>query len=69
MELTESGRFTPYTFGLNEHFTQVTCLNSKPTIAEAAYYKAEKRAFKPESELRDWQDGGEIRRHIDVPPA
>jgi len=47
----------------------VICLNSKPTIAEAAHYKAEKRAFKSENELRDWPDGGEIRRHIDVPPA
>ncbi|WP_169624889.1 DUF2934 domain-containing protein [Methylobacter tundripaludum] len=44
-------------------------MNSKPTIAEAAYYKAKKRAFKPENGLRDWQDDGEIRCHIDVTPA
>jgi len=29
-------------------------LNLKSMIAEAAYYKAEKRAFKPGNELRDW---------------
>ena len=28
--------------------------NLKAMIAEAAYYKAEKRAFKPGNELRDW---------------
>jgi sterol desaturase/sphingolipid hydroxylase (fatty acid hydroxylase superfamily) len=28
--------------------------NLKSMIAEAAYYKAEKRAFKPGNELRDW---------------
>jgi sterol desaturase/sphingolipid hydroxylase (fatty acid hydroxylase superfamily) len=29
-------------------------VNLKSMIAEAAYYKAEKRAFKPGNELRDW---------------
>lgn len=29
-------------------------LNLKAMIAEAAYYKAEKRAFKPGNEMRDW---------------
>ncbi|MGZ8181173.1 MAG: sterol desaturase family protein [Methylobacter sp.] len=29
-------------------------LNLKSMIAEAAYYKAEKRAFKPGNEMRDW---------------
>jgi sterol desaturase/sphingolipid hydroxylase (fatty acid hydroxylase superfamily) len=29
-------------------------LNIKAMIAEAAYYKAEKRAFRPGNELRDW---------------
>lgn len=29
-------------------------LNIKAMIAEAAYYKAEKRSFKPGNELRDW---------------
>jgi len=29
-------------------------LNLKLMIAEAAYYKAEKRAFKPGNEMRDW---------------
>jgi hypothetical protein len=29
-------------------------LNIKSMIAEAAYYKAEKRAFTPGNELRDW---------------
>jgi len=29
-------------------------MNLKSMIAEAAYYKAEKRAFKPGNELRDW---------------
>jgi len=31
-------------------------LNLKSMIAEAAYYKAEKREFKPGNELRDWLD-------------
>ncbi len=31
-------------------------LNLKSMIAEAAYYKAEKRAFTPGNELRDWLD-------------
>lgn len=31
-------------------------LSLKSMIAEAAYYKAEKRAFKPGNELRDWLD-------------
>jgi sterol desaturase/sphingolipid hydroxylase (fatty acid hydroxylase superfamily) len=31
-------------------------VNLKSMIAEAAYYKAEKREFKPGNELRDWLD-------------
>jgi sterol desaturase/sphingolipid hydroxylase (fatty acid hydroxylase superfamily) len=44
-------------FGFTQAHPSPVCeldLNLASMIAEAAYYKAEKRAFKPGNELRDW---------------
>jgi sterol desaturase/sphingolipid hydroxylase (fatty acid hydroxylase superfamily) len=46
-------------FGFTQKPPAAVCepdLNLASMIAEAAYYKAEQRAFKPGNELRDWLD-------------
>jgi len=42
-------------FGFTQHTPpSVQAINIDAMIAEAAYYKAEKRGFYPGNEIRDW---------------